>query len=115
MSGTHASVLSGVNTPRNPVGATPISVNYHSYWLAETRDALYAASGAALARVAGGAASSRVGQELDVQVSRPLFPQLALVAGYSHLFAGPFLKEATPGASYSGPFVMVTYVFLAEK
>ena len=99
----------------SPAKATPIAVSYHSYWLAEARDALYAASGAALARVATGAASTRVGQELDVQVSRPLFPQLALAAGYSHLFAGPFLKEATPGASYSGPFVMVTYIFLAEK
>ena len=98
-----------------PFKATPIAVSYHSYWLAERRDALYAASGAPLARVAGGAARTRVGQEIDVQVSRPLFPQLALTAGYSHLIPGPFLEQATPGKSYSGPFVMVTYVFLAEK
>ena len=98
-----------------PIKATPIAVSYHSCWLAQKRDALYAASGAALARVPGGAASARVGQEIDVQVSRPLTPQLALSAGYSHLFAGPFLKQATPGESYSGPFVMATYVFLAEK
>lgn len=98
-----------------PIRATPITVSYHSYWLAERRDALYAASGAPVARVAAGAASGRVGQEIDVQVTRPLFPQLVLNAGYSHLLPGPFLKEATPGASYSGPFVMVSYVFLAEK
>jgi hypothetical protein len=95
--------------------ATPVTVNYHSYWLAEARDALYAASGAPLARVPGGAASTRVGQEIDVQVSRPLAPYLSLAAGYAHLFVGPFLKEATPGKSYSGPFAMVTYVFLADK
>jgi Alginate export len=104
-----------VGVDMTPFQATPIAVNYHAYWLAERRDALYAASGAALARVPAGAASSRVGQELDVQVSRLLFPQLAMTAGYAHLFAGPFLKQATPGASYSGPFVMLTYVFLAEK
>ena len=98
-----------------PFKATPITFNYHSYWLAEKRDALYAASGAQLARVSAGAASARVGHEIDIQVSRPLFPQLALTAGYAHLFAGPFLEQATPGASYSGPFAMVTYVFLAEK
>ncbi|HET7217573.1 MAG TPA: alginate export family protein [Vicinamibacterales bacterium] len=98
-----------------PIRATPITVSYHSYWLAEARDALYAASGAPIARVPSGAASTRVGQEIDVQVSRALMPQLALAAGYSHLVAGPFLEEATPGKSYSGPFVMVTYVFLAEK
>jgi hypothetical protein len=98
-----------------PVQATLIAVSYHSYWLAQSRDALYAASGAPLARIPAGAASTRVGQEIDVQVSRPLTPHLALSAGYSHLFAGPFLKQATPGKSYSGPFVMVTYVFLADK
>jgi alginate export protein len=98
-----------------PIKATPIAVSYHSYWLAQSRDALYAASGAPLARIPAGAASTRVGQEVDVQVSRPLTPQLAVSAGYSHLFAGPFLKQATPGKSYSGPFVMATYVFLAEK
>ena len=99
----------------SPFKATPITVNYHSYWLAESRDALYAASGAVLARVPAGAASTKVGQEIDVQMTRPLSPQLALAAGYSHLFAGPFLKQATPGRSYTGPFVMLTYVFLAEK
>ena len=104
-----------VGVDLSPAKATTVGVNYHAYWLADARDALYAASGAALARVAAGAGSTRVGQELDVQISRPLFPQLALSAGYSHLFTGPFLKEATPGASYSGPFVMLTYVFLAEK
>jgi hypothetical protein len=98
-----------------PIKATPIVMSYHSYWLAERRDALYAASGAPLARVPVGAASTRVGQEIDLQVSRPLTAQLALAAGYSHLFTGPFLKQATPGESYSGPFAMITYVFLAEK
>jgi hypothetical protein len=99
----------------SPFKATPVTVNYHSYWLAQGRDALYAANGAALARVAAGAASRKVGQEIDLQIAGPLTPQLALAAGYSHLFAGPFLKEATPGKSYSGPFLMLTYVFLAEK
>jgi hypothetical protein len=98
-----------------PIRLTPIAVSYHSFWLAEPRDALYAASGAPIARIATGAARTRVGQEIDVQISRPLTPQLALAVGYSHLFAGPFLKDATPGKSYSGPFVMATYVFLAEK
>jgi hypothetical protein len=98
-----------------PIKATPIAVSYHAYWLAEARDALYAASGAPIARVIAGATSTRVGQEIDVQVSRPLTPQLMLSAGYSHLVPGPFLKQATPGKSYSGPFVMVAYVLLAEK
>jgi hypothetical protein len=99
----------------SPFKATPISLNYHSWWLAEKTDGLYAASGALLARVTGGAADSHVGQGIDVQVARPLTQQIQVAAGYAHMFTGAFLKQATPGASYSAPYVMVTYVFLAER
>lgn len=99
----------------SPIKATPVSLNYHSWWLAERTDGLYAASGTLLARVAGGAADSHVGQEIDIQISRALTPQIQLAAGYAHMFAGAFLEQATPGASYSAPYLMVTYVFLADK
>jgi hypothetical protein len=99
----------------SPWKNTPVSVSYHTWWLANRSDGLYAASGAPLARVPGGAASSHVGQEIDVQVTRALTPQLALTGGYAFLAPGKFLDQATPGASYSAPFVMATYTFLAEK
>jgi hypothetical protein len=99
----------------SPFKATPISVNYHSWWLAEKTDGLYNAGGARIAFVAGGAASSHVGQEIDFQVTRALTPQLQLAAGYAHMFTGKFLEQATPGASYSAPYIMATYVFLADK
>jgi Alginate export len=104
-----------IGTELTPFKSTVVGVSYHSYWLAEGRDALYAASGAPLARIPAGAPDTHVGQEIDVQVTRPLTTYLALNAGYAHLFTGAFLKQATPGKSYSGPFVMVTYVFLAER
>lgn len=93
----------------------PVSAGYHAWWLAETADALYNAGGAPIARVAGGASARRVGQEIDVQVARTLTPQLQLAAGYAHIVPGPFRREATPGTSYRAPFVMATYVFLADK
>ena len=99
----------------SPFRATPFAVNYHSWWLAEEKDAVYNVGNAALGRIATGAANRHVGQEIDVQVSRALTPQLQAAAGYAHLFPGAFLKAATPGASYSHPYVMVTYVFLAER
>jgi hypothetical protein len=91
------------------------SAGYHSWWLDSRRDALYNAAGAVVARVTGGAANGHVGQEVDVQATYVVSPQLQLSAGYAHIFTGAFLKEATPGASFSAPFVMATYVFLAEK
>jgi hypothetical protein len=98
-----------------PIKATPVTTNYHSWWLAEKRDGIFTAGSMPLARVIAGAASSHVGQELDVQVARALTPQIQVAGGYAHIFTGKFLEEATPGASYSHPYLMVTYVFLAEK
>jgi hypothetical protein len=98
-----------------PLKGMPVTANYHSWWLAESRDALYNVASTPIARVAGGAANSHVGQEIDVQVSKAIFPQLQLAAGYAHIFTGAFLKEATPGASYSHPYVSATYIFLADK
>jgi len=99
----------------SPIKATPVSVNYHTWWLASKTDGLYNAGGARTAFVAGGAASGHVGQEIDLLVSRALTPQLQLALGYSHMFTGAFLKQATPGAHYSQPYMMLTYVFLADK
>jgi len=98
-----------------PLRGLPVTANYHSWWLAETRDAVYNTGNAVVARLPAGAADRHVGQELDVQVARALTPQLQLAAGYAHIFTGAFLKQATPGASYSHPYVMVTYVFFAER
>jgi hypothetical protein len=92
-----------------------IGVTYHSWWLAESRDALYTAGGAALARIAARAASRHVGQEIDVQASRALAPYLEVSGGYARIVPGAFLRQATPGASYSFPYVMATYIFLADK
>jgi hypothetical protein len=98
-----------------PLRGLPVTLNYHAWWLAESRDAVYAVNNAVVARAAGGAASRHIGQELDLQVSRALTPQLQVAAGYAHVLPGAFLKQTTPGASYSHPYVMATYVFLAEK
>ena len=59
--------------------------------------------------------ASHVGEELDVQVLHALSAQISLAGGYSRIFPGEFLKQATPGANFTFPYVMVTYIFLAEK
>jgi hypothetical protein len=92
-----------------------ISSSYHTWWLADRHDALYNAAGAVVARIASGASSRHVGQEIDAQAAFTLSPRLQIAGGYAHIFPGAFLQEATPGASFSAPYVMVTYVFLAEK
>lgn len=106
-------VRAGVELAR--IKRWPVTANYHTWWLANRHDGLYLATGALLARVADGSAPRHVGQEADLQVSHALTPQLQIAAGYAYVMPGGFLKTATPGAHYSAPFVMATYVFLAEK
>lgn len=92
-----------------------IAGGYHSYWLASPRDALYSAGGAVLARIAAGAPDRHVGQELDIQATYTPFPRLQVHGGYAHLFTGAFLKAATPGRSYSAPYLMVTTMLLGME
>jgi Alginate export len=98
-----------------PYKGWPVTASLHSWWLADTHDALYNAAGTAVARVPSGAVGRRVGDEIDVQVTHPLTPQVQLSAGIAHVFPSQFLDTVTPGADYTYPFVMVTYVFLAAK
>jgi hypothetical protein len=85
---------------------------YHSFWLANGTDALYSAGNAVLARIPTGAPDRHVGQELDLQATYLPSPRIQVHGGYAHIFSGAFLKAATPGKSYSGPFVMVTSMLL---
>jgi len=98
-----------------PFKGWPITASLHSWWLADTHDALYNAGGAAVARVPGGTVGSRVGDEVDVQLTHALTPHVLLAAGIARVFPSQFLDTVTPGATYTYPFVMVTYVFLASR
>lgn len=93
----------------------PITAAYHSWWLASATDGLYLVSGAQLARLPAGAPDRHVGQEFDVQVSRVLTPQFQIGGGYAHIRPGAFLRATTPGQSFHSTFLMLTYVFLAER
>jgi hypothetical protein len=84
---------------------------HNSWWLASTRDALYSAGGAVVARVADGSAGRHVGQELDLQAVYPLSKEVQFAGGYAHLLPGRFLKKATPGSAYNFPYLSVSNSF----
>lgn len=103
-----------------PHAKLSLAGGYHSFWIASAMDALYTAGSAVLARLpasvsteAGTAKVGRhVGQELDIQATFTPSPRIQLHGGYAHMFTGAFLKAATPGRSYSAPYVMVTTMLL---
>ncbi len=102
-----------------PTPRLALASGYHSFWLASTADALYNAGGTPIARMPAGLATGQgprhVGQELDVQTTFTPSPRIQMHGGYSYMFAGDFLKLATPGKSYSGPYVMVTTMLLGME
>src|SRR5215472_1413297 len=94
-----------------PAAKFAVLVNYHNWWLASGRDALYAPTGIAVVTSPDGSAGRHVGQEADIQASYVLTAQIQLATGLGHIFPGEFLKRTTPGASYTFPFAMVNYTF----
>ena len=81
-----------------PAPKLSLIANYHNWWLASARDALYAPTGAAVVRRLDGLAGRHVGQEIDLEASYPVTAQIQLTAGLGHIFPGGFLKKTTPGA-----------------
>lgn len=99
----------------SPRAKWTVTGSYHSWWLSSVTDGLYSAGGALVARSAAGTAGRHVGQEVDLQAAFAYSAQLQLAGGLAHVFPGEFLKQATPGHSYTYPYVMATYVFLGEQ
>jgi hypothetical protein len=80
------------------------------YWLATAFDNFYASSGA-VAVAAHPGASGRIGTELDLVAEYQWVRGLSFGFGFARLFAGPFLKSATPGHDYVYPYAYLQYEF----
>ena len=78
--------------------------------LASTQDGLYNIGGTLLA-IDRKATSSHVGREVDAVVEFKLSAMTSVKAGFSHIFPGTFLKQATPGSTYSSTYMMWTKAF----
>jgi hypothetical protein len=85
-----------------------VNFMYNSFWLASRRDALYNSSGKAVARSATGAAGRHIGQETDVFATYR-YRRLTFGAGFGYMFAGQFLKLATPGVAPTYFYVFHSY------
>jgi hypothetical protein len=80
-----------------PCDCLQIALDLHGFWLAEKRDAWYNAAGGVIRRDATGGSSREVGQELDFHVRLTVVKILKFRGGYSHFFAGPFVRDTGRG------------------
>lgn len=72
---------------------------YHRYYLANNRDFLYNAGGAATLRDPTGQSGSHVGDEIDFRVNFHLSRHQDVLVGYSKFFSGKFLENQRPGVN----------------
>jgi hypothetical protein len=79
------------------------------FWLATKNDAVYANSGAIGIAAHPGASSSHLGTELDLIAEFKQNRHVTYGFGFSHLFTGEYLDEATHGKDYNYPFAYLTY------
>jgi hypothetical protein len=84
---------------------------YEDLWLATTHDALYANSGAISIPADPNATSRHIGREVDISAEYQFNAGITAGFGFARLFAGRFLKTASPGKDFSYPFVYLTYRF----
>jgi hypothetical protein len=80
-----------------PTPWTTVWLQYHHFWLAEARDALYGPGGAAYRRDPTGQAGTDVGSELDFILNFHLSATSDILLAYCKLWGGDFLKN-TSGA-----------------
>ncbi len=86
-------------------------LQYHNFWLARRKDALYGVAGQAIRRDPTGAVSPYVGQELDVIVNVHLSKRTDLMFSYAHLFAGGFLRQTQPPGTGSPDVGVLALIF----
>ena len=72
---------------------------HHIFWLDSARDALYNANGAATLYDPTGNSGSYVGQETDITLQYNINPYSDLLIGYSHFWAGTFVRNLQPNGN----------------
>ncbi len=88
-----------------------VAFKYSDMWLANSHDALYNASGNPVATRLNGTAGRWVGQEFDGTAVYALTKVSQIGAGYGYLLPGTFLQIATPGHSYTYPYLFYNTKF----
>lgn len=96
-----------INLSIKPAKGLSVTVDYHLFWLADTADYFYQASGAPRRGGAPGAGYDRnhghdsfVGSEVDVVATYTPKPHLTLQAGYGHFFVGDYVEQSLAAPAF---------------
>ena len=87
-----------------------VKVDYRDYWLADTRDGLYNASGTRTVFFAQ-ASSSHVGQGIETLATLTVSKNTSFAFGVGTLFCGEYLKQANKTSGFVYPLVAFNRTF----
>lgn len=79
-----------------PAKWVTVWLQYHNFRLDQARDALYNAAGVPIRRSPTGVAGTDVGNEIDLVLNFHVASRSDILLGYSHLFAGDFIRQTGP-------------------
>jgi hypothetical protein len=102
------SSLAGVSL--KPVRNLTLYLQQYFFWRASDRDALYNKQGVVF-RPGTGTTASYVGAEMDLLATYDVTPHLQLYAGYSHFWAGEFIRKTGPSRDSDFLYGAIQYTF----
>jgi len=96
-----------------------LELDFHAFWLADTHDFWYRANGISTLRtktpdgrdVRTIGARNFAGEEIDLTATYELAKNVKLQAGYSHFFAGPYLRDTGPSSDADFGYLMTTFAY----
>lgn len=102
-----------------PVKAVDIELSYHAFWLAETTDYWFRSNGISTLRtttpdgrdVRTIGADNFAGQEIDLRVKWEVTKHVEIDLGYSHFFAGDYLRQTGTSDDADFAYVQTTVKF----
>jgi hypothetical protein len=102
-----------------PTKKLSVELSYHAFWLAETTDFWYRSNGISTLRtvtptgagVRSVGASNFAGHEIDLACTYKANDWLSIFAGYSHFFAGDYLKDTGPSDDADFAWLQATVAF----
>lgn len=94
-----------------PTSKITTGLDWHSFWLSTTADTWRRANAKTTVRDANAAASNYAGSELDALVTYTACANFSVTAGYSHFFAGNYLKDTGAGSDADFVYLMTSFKF----
>jgi hypothetical protein len=102
------SSLAGVTV--SPIRNLTLSLQQYFFWRASEHDAIYNKS-AAVFRPGTGTTARYVGAEMDLLATYDVTRHLQLYAGYSHFWAGEFIRKTGPSRDSDFLYGAIQYTF----